>query len=122
MNNDNFPEIPKKPEKKFTVHIDDSDYLSPSQLDEITPPPVTKKKFEVHIDEYDSSSTDSSATEHQPQYKGEIYFSNRKPVKKENEIIEDVVSSSENLTPKTQKTTPKKKKKNINIFIKFIWN
>ena len=112
MNNDNFPEIPKKPDKKFTVHIDDSDYLSPSQLDKITPPPVEKKKFEVHIDDYDSASTDNSATEHQPQYKGEIYFSNRRPIKKEPEVVEDIISTSDS-TPASKITSGKKKKKNV---------
>lgn len=112
MNNDNFPEIPKKPEKKFTVHIDDSDYLSPSQLDEITPPPVTKKKFEVHIDDYDSTSSDTSANDHQPQYKGEIYFSNRRPVKNQPEKNEDIPTTSETVI-QTKKPSVKKKKKNF---------
>lgn len=79
MDKDNFPEIPKKSDKKFTVHIDDSDYMIPSDLDELKPPP--KKKFEVHIEDYETPAAETPAAEHRPQYKGEIYFSNRKPVK-----------------------------------------
>ncbi len=101
MNNDNFPEIPKKSDKKFTVHIDDSDYLTPTDLDALKPPP--KKKFEVHIEDYETPTTELPAADHRPQYKGEIYFSNRRPVKPEPPVEEPVKA-----TPK--KNTSKKKK------------
>ena len=102
MDNDNFPEIPKKSDKKFTVHIDDSDYMSPSDLDGIKPPP--KKKFEVHIDDYESPAPETPATDHRPQYKGEIYFSNRRPVKPEPPVSEPESA------PAPKRTSPKKGK------------
>lgn len=102
MDNDNFPEIPKKSDKKFTVHIDDSDYMSPSDLDGIKPPP--KKKFEVHIEDYESPAPETPATDHRPQYKGEIYFSNRRPVKPEPPVSEP------ERTPAPKRTSPKKGK------------
>lgn len=116
MNNDNFPEIPKKPEKKFTVHIDDKDYMTPLELDEITPPAVNKKKFEVHIDDYDEPQ--SVVNDNQPQYKGEIYFSNRKPVKPEpveqevyNDLSPNIQQPKKESSSKSKKSVKKKKTK-----------
>ncbi len=70
---------------KFKVHIEDDGFLNPDDLDNILPPPVTppKKKFEVHIDDSDTSM--SSFDDQQPRYNGEIYFSNRKPQKPQNQ-------------------------------------
>lgn len=76
MNNDG-----NKKDNLFKVTIEDDGFLNPDDLDMLTPPPVLqpdRKKFEVHIDE-DVPSLDFD--DQQPQYKGEIYFSNRKPVK-----------------------------------------
>ena len=77
MNNDD-----KGRKQPFEVHIidDDDGLLDPSELDNLTPDPVPqKKKFEVHIDE--DSIEDFDADDQRPRYNGEIYFSNRKPVK-----------------------------------------
>ena len=101
MDNDNFPEIPKKSDKKFTVHIDDEDYMSPSDLEAIKPPP--KKKFEVHIEDYETPSPETPASDHRPRYKGEIYFSNRRPTKRE------APSSEPERTPSQKKSSGKKK-------------
>ncbi|MBO5858329.1 MAG: endolytic transglycosylase MltG, partial [Clostridia bacterium] len=105
MDKDNFPEIPKKSDKKFVVHINDEDYMSPSELDNIKPP--VKKKFEVHIEDDEIPSADSHVTEHRPQYKGEIYFSNRKPVKHESPVQKS--------TESPQKRTAANIKRKLNI-------
>lgn len=75
MNNDNNPNSKKEP---FKVNIEDDGFLNPDELDNIIPPPVElpKKKFEVHIED-DAPPLDFD--DHTPQYKGEVYFSNRKP-------------------------------------------
>ena len=76
MNNDE-----NRKDKLFKVNIEDDGFLNPEDLDKLTPPPVVqsnRKKFEVHIDE-DGPTLDFD--DQQPQYKGEIYFSNRKPTK-----------------------------------------
>lgn len=75
MNNEN-----NKEKELFRVNIEDDGFLNPDELDKLVPPPVKqeKKKFEVHIEDYDTGNT---YAEEQPQYKGEIYFSNRKPIK-----------------------------------------
>ena len=75
MNNDTNNNGGRK--KPFEVHIEDDGFLNPETLDKITPVNgAPKKKFEVHIDD-DAPLAD--VDEHTPQYKGEIYFSNRKP-------------------------------------------
>lgn len=70
----------KKPdsEQPFKVTFDDDGFLNPDDLDKIMPSDFSKKKFEVHIDE-DEQTTETA--EQQPEYKGEIYFSNRRPVR-----------------------------------------
>lgn len=76
MNNDG-----NKKDNLFKVTIEDDGFLNPDDLDKLAPPPVVqpdRKKFEVHIDD-DLPNLDFD--DQQPQYKGEIYFSNRKPVK-----------------------------------------
>ena len=63
--------------KPFEVHIEDDGFLTPEALDNIHPAnDAPRKKFEVHIDE---NAVLSETDDHTPQYKGEIYFSNRKP-------------------------------------------
>ena len=62
----------------FKVNLEDDGFLNPDDLEKIVPSVPQKKKFEVHIDD-DMPSLESG--EQQPQYKGEIYFSNRRPVK-----------------------------------------
>lgn len=109
----NFPEIPQKPKKKFEVHIDDADYLAPAELDKLTPPPVQKKKFEVHIDDFEAPQPVNN--DQQPKYKGEIYFSNRKPVKPVQEPVAESFASEVNEAPlkrNAQKKNGKKKAKN----------
>ncbi len=69
----------EEPGKKFQVHISDEDYLKPADLEELLPKKKEqKKKFVVNIDDTESIPQEQ---ETQPQYKGEIYFSNSKPVK-----------------------------------------
>ena len=111
MNNENnFPDLPQKPKKPFEVHIDDADYLSPSDLDKITPPPVNKKKFEVHIEDYETPQP--IINDNQPKYKGEIYFSNRKPIKPIQEpVAEPVAPIAKPVQPKTAQPVKKTKKK-----------
>ncbi len=65
-------------ENPFKVNIEDDGFLNPDELEKILPVEPQKKKFEVHIDE-DIREFDSG--EQQPEYKGEIYFSNRRPVR-----------------------------------------
>ena len=76
MNNDG-----KNKDNLFKVTIEDDGFLNPDDLDKLIPPTVVqqdRKKFEVHIDD---EVPNLDFDDHQPQYKGEIYFSNRKPVK-----------------------------------------
>jgi len=74
----NRPDSSGKQKKPFEIHIDDSDYMSPSDFDSLTPPSKTQPtKFEVHIDDYDAPET--TVSDQQPRYKGEIYFSNTRP-------------------------------------------
>ena len=65
-----------------------------------------KKKFEVHIEDYDAPE---SFVDEQPKYKGEIYFSNRKPVKRN-------TSENRNSAP-VKKTAQKKSKGHFNSFV-----
>ncbi len=65
-------------EHPFKVSIEDDGFLNPDDLDKIKPVEIPKKKFEVHIDEDDQQF---DIDEQQPEYKGEIYFSNRRPVR-----------------------------------------
>lgn len=93
------------PKKRFEVHIDDSDYLNPSDFDNLTPPTKPQQpKFKVHIDDYDSPVVNDS--DHQPRYKGEIYFSNTNPPKPSPPVVAN----------QQQNTVIKKKKKRRNNF------
>lgn len=62
----------------FKVSFEDDGFLNPEELEKIVPSEPSKKKFEVHIDD-DTPSIDTF--DQQPQYKGEIYFSNVRPSK-----------------------------------------
>lgn len=82
-----MPEDNENKKKPFKVTISDEDYLSPDELDALlsgSEPEVPRfstpqrPKFEVHLDEKEQ---ESETDELQPEYKGEIYFSNIKPVK-----------------------------------------
>lgn len=102
MNNDN-----NKEKELFKVNIEDDGFLNPDELDKLVPPSVKpeKKKFEVHIENYDSFD---NYAEEQPQYKGEIYFSNRKPVKP--------VAQNTEKTSVRKPASSKTKKPQINSF------
>ncbi len=97
MNNEN------NKDKLFKVNIEDDGFLNPEDLDNLVPPapPVAKKKFEVHIDDSESQSLEFD--EQQPRYNGEIYFSNRRPVK---QTVPQ--RTTENRQPRKPKT-PKRK-------------
>jgi len=77
MNNNDFNN-PNNPKKPFKVDIEDDGFLNPEELNKINSAPVNppKKKFEVHIDD---NALPQSYDDQTPQYKGEVYFSNRKP-------------------------------------------
>lgn len=102
----NQPENNNKQKKPFEVHIDDSDYMSPSDFDNLRPPvkPQTPK-FEVHIDDYDAPVT--GVNDQQPRYKGEIYFSNTRPPRAaapvQNEQIPQVAAQPQKSTKKSKK-------------------
>jgi len=77
-----------KNREPFKVTISDEDYMSPDELDELLSsrePSVpdfsypAKQKFEVHFDEQEIQNYDPEET--QPENRGEIYFSNVKPVR-----------------------------------------
>lgn len=79
MNNDlNNSNNPKKP---FKVNIEDDGFLNPEDLNKAKSSPVTppKKKFEVHIDD---NALPQNYEDQTPKYKGEVYFSNRRPQRK----------------------------------------
>ncbi len=102
MNNEN------NKKELFKVNIEDDGFLNPEELDKLIPPQVApqKKKFEVHIEDYDVQEPQS---EEQPRYKGEIYFSNRKPAK--NRSVE------EKKIPTINKSASKKSKVQFNSFV-----
>ncbi len=79
MNNENNNSTPNK--KPFKVNINDEDYYNSGPIENSPSSPATsrRKKFEVHIDD---DALPPVYDDHTPQYKGEVYFSNRKPQKK----------------------------------------
>ena len=91
----------------FKVNIEDDGFLNPDELEKILPAEPAKKKFEVHIED-DGQILDSG--EQQPEYKGEIYFSNRRPVRP---VQPDTVNGGQQnyRSPSTNAGTKKKKKK-----------
>ena len=101
MNNDPNNNMGEN-KKPFTVHIEDDGFLTPDALENIRPEnkPV-KKKFEVHIDE-DAILTDED--DHTPQYKGEVYFSSRRPQRKPSQPSQAPASNSNSSASKSKKT------------------
>lgn len=91
MNNDNGKKEP------FRVNIEDDGFLSPEALDNIAPVPVEtpKKKFEVHIED---DAPPAEYSDHTPQYKGEVYFSNRKPQRAAPQQAPSTPASKQNST------------------------
>lgn len=89
--------------KPFEVHIEDDGFLNPDALDNIRPVNEKPKKFEVHIDE---NAPIADTDDHTPQYKGEIYFSNRKPQRR---VVSQPQASLEKQRP-TQKSSNAKRK------------
>ena len=79
MNNPN--NNPNGEQKPFKVNMDDDGFLNFDDLNAIdsTPVPPVKKKFEVHIED---DTLPPVYDDHTPKYKGEVYFSNRKPLRK----------------------------------------
>lgn len=67
----------------FNVEMIEDDFLDPASLDLLVPAPAEKKKFEVHIDDQDADAFADPIDDSQPRFKGEIYFSNRRPIKPE---------------------------------------
>lgn len=124
-NNNNFPEMPQKPKVPFEVHIDDKDYMTPEELEKTLPSHVSKKKFEVHIEDYDEAQP--VFNEFQPQYKGEIYFSNRKPVKPVTPEVSAQFQPNTQVAAKTTQSVKGKKKKkrrkkhSLLIFCSFVF-
>lgn len=88
--------------KPFEVHIEDDGFLSPEALENIKPAEkIQKKKFEVHIDE---DAVISEIDDHTPQYKGEVYFSNRKPSRRTAQPVQTVVRNNNQQKNKSAKT------------------
>ncbi len=103
MNNENNNLNGKK--KPFEVHISDEDYFNsdtPVNAPQ-TPAFGSRKKFEVHIDD---DALPPVQDDHTPQYKGEVYFSNRKPLRKSPQ-------PAQNNTENNSQPEPESPKKNI---------
>ncbi len=102
MNNDQNNNLNEK-KKPFKVHIEDDGFLNPDDLDSIRPAGgAPKKKFEVHIDE-DAPLSDTD--DQTPQYKGEVYFSNRKPQRR---TVNQTTTSAHKQPSERNKSFPKK--------------
>lgn len=88
-------EIISAEKKPFKVKIEDDGFLSSDSLKKAkaVPPVPPKKKFEVHIE--DNPQT-TSFDEHTPKYNGEVYFSNRKPSRKQPVVQQEEKYSDEN--------------------------
>ena len=107
-----MPDDREKNTQPFKVTISDEDYMSPDELDELLSsrePSVpefgapSKQKFEVHFDDKDPQTPDYD--ESHPENRGEIYFSNVKPVRTQ---------------VNTQTSGKKKKKKGSGSFALFL--
>lgn len=82
--NNNEPVVPSKPaQKKFEVHISDSDYNAPAEIDETVISKRNKKRFEVKINDNDYNGAQNYVAD-QPEYKGEVYFGNREATRQNN--------------------------------------
>lgn len=83
----------------FKVNLEDDGFLNPDDLEKIVPAAPIKKKFEVHIEDDDSQLFES--VDQQPQYKGEIYFSNRRPVKPASQNVENINTGKQTSSDKS---------------------
>ncbi len=79
MNNPNNNQNGEK--KPFKVNITDDGFYDLDNFVDLDATPVTpaKKKFEVHIED---DALPQAYDDHTPKYNGEIYFSNRKPLRR----------------------------------------
>lgn len=113
MNNENNNNFSGKKEP-FKVNIEDDGFLNADALDKIVPAPIEipKKKFEVKIED-DNLPLDFD--DHTPQYKGEVYFSNRKPLR--NQPSQQQPSAVPVKKPSAQKNNIKKKAFNSAIAV-----
>lgn len=91
----------------FKVSFEDDGFLNPDELEKILPSEPSKKKFEVHIED-DMPTFDVS--DQQPQYKGEIYFSNVRPAKP---VSTGQISDTHPRTLSTNQTKKKKTSKSV---------
>ena len=118
MNNDfNNPQNKKKP---FKVNIEDDGFLNPEDLSKINSAPASpKKKFEVHIDD---NALPQSYDDHTPKYKGEVYFSNRRPQRRAPQPkAPQIIQSAENTyTEPAQENNTKTKKPKFS-FSAVVW-
>ena len=89
----------------FKVSFEDDGFLNPEELEKILPSEPPKKKFEVHIED-DMPSFDT--VDQQPQYKGEIYFSNVRPSKPRQPVQSRTAASPKASTPPKKKKTASK--------------
>lgn len=110
--NGNEPIVPAKPERKnFKVHISDSDYNAPSDIDESTVTKYGRKRFEVKINDYDEPV---AANTDQPEYKGEVYFRDRQANRVTNNnsapLQVPVTDNSQNATNSVSNQPAKNKK------------
>ncbi len=111
MNNDYGKSDKNQP---FKVNFEDDGFLNPDDLDKILPETNVKKKFEVHIDD-DIPSLDSADI--QPQYKGEIYFSNSRPSRPAQHQPVQPNASAVNKSSNAKKK--KKKKSSVSVVAVF---
>ena len=70
----------------FNVEVIEDEFLDPASFDLLMPQPAEKKKFEVHIDDQEDDVFVDPTADSQPRFNGEIYFSNRRPVKPEEPV------------------------------------
>lgn len=101
----------------FKVSFEDDGFLNPEELDKIMPSEPEKKKFEVHIDD-EMPSIDT--IDQQPQYKGEIYFSNVRPAKPKKTEQEAAIQSSSSDKKKSNTTSKKKKSASKSVTAVFL--
>ena len=82
------PQVPNQGGENdfFNVEVIEDDFLDPASFETLMPQPAEKKKFEVHIDDQDADAFVDPIEDSQPRFNGEIYFSNRRPVKTEEPV------------------------------------
>lgn len=101
----------------FKVSFEDDGFLNPDELEKILPSEPVKKKFEVHIED-DMPSFDT--VDQQPQYKGEIYFSNVRPPKPQPPVQVPPVQSRPVQNPKAPARKKKKKTSSKSVTAVFL--